>query len=263
MGASIGNVVRHGEVLGLVFAVLLITLSGCIAETSLTVSAASSLTFAFNELGPQFEQETGIPILFNYASSGQLAHQIEQGAQVDLFVSADTFFVEELVSRELIFPESQRIYARGHLTLWAKGPSYRALDITQLDEPEIRLVALANPDHAPYGRAARQALEGAGIWERIQKKLVLGENVRQALQYVETGNVDVALLPLSLSCMTDGHWRRVPEMYYKPILQALGVPKSVRQREKAQRFIDYMVSPRGQEIMKKYGFDPVPEEKSK
>ncbi len=246
----------------LLLSTILLGFSSCAEKDALTVSAASSLTFALRELGPLFEKETGIPVVFNFASTGQLSQQIDQGAPVDLFLAADTAFIDELVSRGLIIPESRQIYARGHLTLWTKTSSRRVRDLRQLTEPQIRLIALANPDHAPYGRAARQALEGAGIWKEIQYKLVLGENVRQALQYAETGNVDVALLPLSLSCMAGENWSRVPQTFYKPILQAMGIPASAGNREEAQRFADYVLSPRGQLIMKKYGFDPAPEEGS-
>ena len=246
----------------LLLSTLLLGFSSCAKTTTLTVSAASSLTFAFQELGPLFEKETGIPVVFNFASTGRLTQQIEQGAPVDLFLAADTAFIDELVSRDLIIPESRQIYARGHLALWTKASARRVGNLRQLTEPQIRLIALANPDHAPYGRAARQALEGAGIWKEIQHKLVLGENVRQALQYAETGNVDVALLPLSLSCQAGGNWSRVPETFYKPILQAMGIPASAGNREEAQRFADYLLSPEGQLILKKYGLDPAPEEGS-
>jgi len=123
-------------------------------------------------------------------------------------------------------------------------------------KPEVERVAIANPEHAPYGVAARQALQTAGVWDVIQPKLVLGENVRQALQYAETGNVDVALVPLSLSITSEGNWTLVPEDLHTAIDQALGVVADSPRQTQARDFAAFITSPQGQAVLGEYGFAP-------
>jgi molybdate transport system substrate-binding protein len=171
----------------------------------LLVSAASNLILAFEEVGARYEEETGTQVTVNFAASGQLAQQIEQGAPVDIFLSANTAYVEELAVKGWVQADSVQIYARGRLTLWTRADASLTVEtVEDLLNPEVRRVAIANPEHAPYGVAAREALQTAGVWEEIQSKLVPGENVRQALQYAETGNVDAAIVPLSLSITSQG-----------------------------------------------------------
>jgi molybdate transport system substrate-binding protein len=172
---------------------------------TLTVSAAADLTPAFSEIGKLFEKETGTKVVFNFGSTGQLAQQIEQGAPVDLFAAANVTFVDKLEQKGLILSETKNLYARGRIALWARTDSILQFErFEDLGRPEITRIAIANPDHAPYGMAAREALQSIGIWDTVKSKLVLGENVRQALQYAETGNVDVAIVALSLSVQREG-----------------------------------------------------------
>jgi molybdate transport system substrate-binding protein len=131
--------------------------------------------------------------------------------------------------------------------------------INDLLKPEVERVAIANPEHAPYGVAARQALQTAGVWEEIKPKLVLGQNVRQALQFAETGNVDAALLPLSLSITSDGHWVYIPDDLHAPIDQALGVVADSPHQAEARDFAAFITGAQGQTILGKHGFTP-PEE---
>jgi molybdate transport system substrate-binding protein len=223
----------------------------------LLVSAASNLILAFEELGARYEQETGIPVTFNFAASGQLAHQIDQGAPVDLFAAANVTYVEDLAAKGRILPDSVQIYARGRLTLWARADSAITVKaVENLLEPEIRRVAIANPEHAPYGVAARQALQTAGVWNAVQPKLVLGENVRQTLQFAETGDVDVAIVPLSLSVTSDGRWVLVPEELHAPIDQALGIVADSPRQAQASDFAAFITGPEGSAILRKYGFLP-------
>ncbi len=224
----------------------------------LLVSAASNLILAFEEMGARYEEETGTPVIFNFAASGQLAQQIEQGAPVDLFVSANTAYVEDLAAKGRVLPDSVQTYARGRLTLWTRADASLTVEtVEDLIKPEVERVAIANPEHAPYGVAARQALQTAGIWEVIQPKLVMGENVRQALQYAETGNVDVALVPLSLSSITsEGKWALVPENLHAPINQALGVVADSPRQDQARNFAAFITSAQGQAILGEYGFAP-------
>jgi molybdate transport system substrate-binding protein len=228
---------------------------------TITVSAAADLTYAFGEIGKQFEAETGHKVVFNFGSTGQLAQQIEQGAPVDLFAAANVSFVEDLEQQGLILPDTVQLYARGRITLWTRADS--SLQITRVEEltgPEIGRVAIANPDHAPYGMAARQAMQTAGVWEAVQPKLVLGENVRQTLQYAETGNVDVAIVALSLSVPAaaaggePGRWTLIPQELHPPIDQALAVVKGTQHEEAARAFAAFVNGPQGRPIMRKYGF---------
>jgi molybdate transport system substrate-binding protein len=229
----------------------------------LLVSAASNLILAFEEVGARYEEETGTQVTFNFAASGQLAQQIEQGAPVDVFVSANREYVEDLAAKGHVLPDSVQSYARGRLTLWTRADSSLSLKtVNDLLKPEVRRVAIANPEHAPYGVAARQALQTAGVWDTVQHKLVPGENVRQALQYAETGNVDAAIVPLSLSITSQGSWTLIPEDLHMPIDQALGVVADSPRRARAQDFADFIAGPQGQAILQEFGFMPSEEKSS-
>ncbi|HZU05516.1 MAG TPA: molybdate ABC transporter substrate-binding protein [Chloroflexota bacterium] len=230
------------------------------APGTLTVSAAADLMPALQEVGQRFTQETGIQLRFNFGSTGQLAQQIERGAPVDLFLAANRAAIEELERQGLVVPGTKALYARGRLALWTRADSPLALErLEELARPEVRRIALAHPDHAPYGVAAREALQAVGLWEALQPKLVLGENVRQALLYAERGDVDVALVALSLSLASAGRWVLVPEGLHQPLDQALAVIKGTRHESEARQFAAYLRGPQGRPIMQKYGF-VLPEE---
>jgi molybdate transport system substrate-binding protein len=230
----------------------------------ITAAAAADLTPAFEELGKVFEQESGVKVIFMFGSTGNLAKQIENGAPVDLFAAANISFIEELERKGLIVPDTKALYARGRVTLWTRADNPLGLNrIEDLARPEVKRVAIANPEHAPYGVAAREALQSAGIWDVVQPKLVLGENVRQALQYAETGNVDAAITALSLSTQSDGHWTLIPEQMHRPLDQALAVIKNAQHEQQARSFAAFINSDRGRSVMRKYGFilpgeEPVP-----
>jgi molybdate transport system substrate-binding protein len=252
---------------GYLCAPVIILLSACTSPAPsstpepLLVSAASNLIPAFEELGQRYKEETGTPIVFNFAASGQLAQQIEQGAPVDLFVAADVDYVKELAAKGRVLPDSVRIYARGALTLWTRADSRLKVEkLEDLLNPQVKRVAIANPEHAPYGVVARQALQSVGIWEAVQAKLVLGENVRQTLQFAETGNVDVAIVPLSLSIASNGHWTLVPEELHSPIDQALGVVADSPRQDQARDFAAFITGQQGRDVLHKYGFEPPGEE---
>lgn len=221
----------------------------------LTVSAAADLVYAFTELGEAFEQETGIPVVFNFGSTGQLAQQIEQGAPVDLFAAANASFVDELAQQGRVLPDTVALYARGRITLWTRSDSPLSIaTIEDLAQPAVQRIAIANPDHAPYGIAAREALQSAGLWDAVQPKLILGENVRQTLQYAETGDVDVAIAALSLSLQEEGRWALVPQELHAPIDQALAVVAGSRNEAAARAFATFINGPTGRPIMRHYGF---------
>ena len=225
------------------------------AHEELTVAAASDLTPAFEEISRAFEAPNKTKVVFIFGSTGMLTKQIENGAPVDVFAAANVSYVDELDKNGLILSDSRAIYARGRITLWTREDSpIRLQGIADLARPEVMRIAIANPDHAPYGLAAKQALESVGIWDRVRPKLVYGDNIRQTLQYAETGNVDVSIVALSLSVQGHGRWTLIPEELHQPIDQGLGIIKTTKNEKAARAFIAFIEGPQGQEIMKKYGF---------
>jgi molybdate transport system substrate-binding protein len=224
-------------------------------QKKLYVAAAADLAPAFEELGRSFEQETGIQVVYSFGSTGTLAKQIENGAPMDLFAAANIEFIDGLAQKGLIIPDTRALYARGRITIWTKADSRLKLEkLEDLADAGVGKIGIANPEHAPYGLAAREALQSVGVWEAVKPKLVFGENVRQTLQYAETGNVDVSILALSLSVQSKGRWTLIPEELHKPLDQALAVIKSSTHEQQARQFAAYINGARGRPIMRKYGF---------
>jgi molybdate transport system substrate-binding protein len=225
------------------------------SEPALTVAAASDLTPAFEELGRMFEASQKTKVVFVFGSTGMLTRQIENGAPFDLFAAANVSYIDQLQQKGLIVPDTKRIYARGQITLWTPSNSTVKIEtISDLARPEVTRIAIANPDHAPYGQAAREALQSAGIWDTVKPRLVYGDNVRQTLQYAETGNVEVAIVALSLSMQSKGHWVLIPEELHKPLDQGMAVIKSTKHEQAARAFNEFVNGPQGREILRKYGF---------
>jgi len=221
----------------------------------ITVAAAADLTPAFEELGREFETATKTKVVFVFGSTGTLTQQIENGAPFDLFAAANVSYIDQLEQKGLIIPDSKAVYARGRITLWTANESpVRFQGIEDLARPEIQRIAIANPDHAPYGLAAKQALQSAGVWDRVQPKLVYGDNIRQTLQYAQTGNVEVAIVSLTLSINSNGRWTLIPEELHQPIDQGLAILKTTGNEQAARAFATFISSPKGKATMKKYGF---------
>lgn len=224
-------------------------------STELTVAAASDLSNAFEEIGRQFEATHKIKVTFVFGSTGLLARQIENGAPMDLFAAASVDYINQLEQKGLIVPGTKAIYARGRITLWTTADSPLKIEkIADLAHPEVKRIAIANPDHAPYGLAAQQALQTAGIWDAVKPKLVFGDNIRQTLQYAETGNVDVSIVALSLSQQSKGRWTLIPEEMHQPIDQGLAVMKTTHNEAAAREFASFVTGPEGRAILGKYGF---------
>lgn len=236
-------------------------LSGCHAKPQtdeLHVAAAADLIPAFEEIGREFEAGHKTKVVFSFGSTGMLTRQIENGAPMDLFAAASVDFIEQLEQKGLILPDTKAVYARGRITLWtSKDSQVRINQIEDLKRDEVKRIAIANPDHAPYGMAAREAMQRAGIWDSVKSKLVYGENIRQTLQFAETGNVEVAIAALSLSKQSDGHWTLIPEELHKPISQGLAVIKGSKNEKAARDFASFITGPQGQAILAKYGFEQV------
>ena len=244
------------KVLSTLILSVLICLAGCSSKKeSLVVSAAADLMPAFTEMGMLFEKESGIKTTFNFGSTGQLAQQIEKGAPVDLFAAANQSYIDELEKKGLIISETRALYAQGRIVIWTRMESrLKPAALEDLTNPEISKIAIANPDHAPYGGAAREALQSAGIWEKVSPKLIFGENIRQTMQYAESGNVAAAIVALSLCRQGEGRWVVVPSELHKPLNQALAVIKNSRHESEARRFAQFINSETGRGIMRNYGF---------
>ncbi|HKZ77356.1 MAG TPA: molybdate ABC transporter substrate-binding protein [Pyrinomonadaceae bacterium] len=224
-------------------------------QREITVAAAADLSSAFVDLRNEFENQTKVKVIFSFGSSGLLAKQIENGAPMDLFAAANVDYIDDLERKGLIISDTKAVYARGRITLWVPKDSPISIKtISDLAKPEVKRLAIANPDHAPYGLAARQALETAGIWPEVKPKVVYGDNIRQTLQYAQTGNVEAAIVALSLSLQSDGRWILVPENLHAPIDQALAVIQGTKNESDARRFAGFVDSAFGRAVMKKYGF---------
>jgi molybdate transport system substrate-binding protein len=224
-------------------------------KVEITVAAASDLQFAFADIAELFEQETGQQVTLVFGSTGQLAQQIENGAPYDLFAAANVDFIHQLQEKGLVLGDSVTLYARGRLVLVVnREAGVTAASLEDLLDPAIRQVAIANPEHAPYGIAARQALEAAGLWETLRPRIVYSENVRQALQFVQTGDAQAGIVALSVAGVPEITWTLIDESLHQPLDQALAVVASSPQPEAAGEFARFVNSELGRPVMIRYGF---------
>lgn len=188
-------------------------------------------------------------------STGSFAQQIENGAPADLFFAANEDFVSDLERKGLVDPRSRVLYATGRIVLIASPTTVVVHSLEELLRPEIRIVAIANPEHAPYGLAAREALERTGLWARVEPKLVLGENISQTFQFVQTGNADAGIVALSVALGVPGtRYVLVDEALHAPLRQAAAVLTASKQPDRALDFLAFVNGPVGRPIMKKFGF---------
>ncbi len=241
----------------LLLAVLAATVSARAADVS--VAAASDLKFAMADLAGQFEKQTGNKVNVTYGSSGNFFSQLQNGAPFDLFFSADMNYAQRLESAGVAEPGSLSIYAVGNLALWA--PADSQLDLAAgwkalLDE-RVQKIAIANPEHAPYGRAAVAAMRKAGIYEQLKFKLVFGDNISQAAQFAQSGNAQVGIVALSLATspgMRGGKRWNVPPDMHPPIEQAAVLMKNAKNKDAARAFLDFMKTDQARATLTKYGF---------
>jgi molybdate transport system substrate-binding protein len=222
--------------------------TACAADQadSVLAAAASDLAAVAAPL-KQLASERGIQVRFVFGSSGQLAQQIRGGAPYDVFLSANLDLVRALESESRLVVGTVRTYARGRLGLWSKSGAWRSL--ADLARPEVRSIAIANPAHAPYGVAARQALDAA-----LHPKFVYAENVRQALQFAESGNADAAVVAWPL--VKDRGGVLLPDSLHAPILQGAGVVQTSARPGPARAFVELLLSESGQRALSAAGFGP-------
>jgi molybdate transport system substrate-binding protein len=252
---------QHGMSKQIACALLLVTLAlqACAPApnqpVALTVAAASSMQNAFSEIGALFEAQTGQKVIFVFASSGQLTQQIENGAPYDLFAAANIAFIDRLEQQNLVLTDTIARYARGRIVLAVnKNSGLQALTLDDLLSNQITHIAIANPEHAPYGVAAMEALQSAGVWEQVRPKLVYAENIRQALQFIQTGDAQVGIIALSDANVPEIAWTLLDETLHNPLDQALAVLASSPNHQNARQFANFINSPEGIAILAKYGF---------
>jgi molybdate transport system substrate-binding protein len=230
--------------------------SGAFAQTTpIRVAAASDLKFVLTALATQFERETGLKLAITYGSSGNLARQLEQGLPMDLFLSADEALIQRLHKGGWA-RDAGVVYARGRLA-WAVPKDSTAVldaDLKGLQSYNDKL-AIANPEHAPYGRAARAALQQAGLWEKLQPQIVLGENVSQAMQFVSTGAAQAALVALTLASAPELaariRYTAVNHALHPPIIQRMALQRNAGAG--AQRFYEFLQSPVAKQLFQQHG----------
>lgn len=253
---------RHHAFRALLLLVALSVTGACTGESKsatvapVRVAAAADLALAFEELGRDFERQTGHSVTFSFGSTGLLAQQLRAGAPFDVFAAANVSFVDDVVAAGACDGATKAPYARGRIAVWTKrGSVAPPAAFEELADRRFTRIAIANPEHAPYGQAAKQALQQARIFRTVESRLVLGENVRQALQFAETGNVEAAIVALAL--VVDDHdnpWLLVDERRHRPIDQALVVCNHGESREGGSSFARFVNAEPGRAVMRRYGF---------
>jgi len=234
------------------------------AAQELRVAAAADLQFVFQEVSAKFQKETGHTVQLTFGSSGNFYSQIQNGAPFDIFFSADVDYPAKLEAAGLVELGTLSQYATGRIALWARKGS--PIDINQgfrtLTDARIRKISIANPEHAPYGRAAVAALRHEKVYDKVRDRLVLGENISQAAQFVESGNADIGILALSLvlapPLKSQGTYYEIPTSFYPAIDQAVVILKSSKQKDIARQFLGFLRRPEIAEFMRSNGLT-VPE----
>ena len=242
---------------------------GCIGALALpedtfadeiAVAAASDLNFAIKDVIAEYEKATGNRVKLSLGSSGNFYAQLTNGAPFDLYFSADIGYPKKLEEAGLIVPGSLYRYAVGRIVLWTNQSSHRDVSkgLQALRDPSIKKIAIANPKHAPYGRAAVEAMQHFKVYDEAKDRLVLGENISQAAQFVESGACEVGVIALSLALAPTmkaaGTYWEIPADAHPPLEQGAAILKSSKQQKTAQQFLEFMQGAKGQEIMRRYGF---------
>ena len=253
---------------------LYVTIAVCLAFTStvsgaqerksdhgLLIAAAADLNPALKEIAEQFQKNSGVPVKLSFGASGALTQQIQNGAPFDVFFSADMDYPRQLIAQGHADASSLYQYSLGKLVLWV--PASSSLDVERkgmdvLLDPSVKKVAIANPQHAPYGRAAVAALKHAGLYDRLTDRLVLGENVSQAAQFAESGNAQAGFVALahalSPAIKRKGKFWVVPGDYYPPLEQGVVIVTRSQNKKEAAEFLDYLKTKEASGVLRTYGF---------
>jgi molybdate transport system substrate-binding protein len=228
---------------------------------TLRVAAAADLQFVLPDLAAQYEKQTGTKLAIAYGSSGNFFAQIQNGAPFDLFFSADLDYPKKLVQAGFAASNSLQIYAAGRLALWLPpdSPLDPSAELKTLLDPRVQKIAIANPEHAPYGRAAVAALQNAGLYDQLKPKLVFGENISQAAQFVQSGSAQAGLIALSLAlspAMKNGKRWDIPPDHYPSMEQAVVLLKSSPNKQAAVSFLAFLKTPQARATFERYGYLP-------
>jgi molybdate transport system substrate-binding protein len=243
-------------------AVLLVSvISQLCRAQEITVAAAADLQFAMQDVGARFQKETGKTVKLTYGSSGNFFQQIQNGAPFDMFFSANLDYAKKLESAGLTMPGSYYQYAKGKIVIWIRNDS--KLDLSSgmqtLLDPSVTKIAVANPEHAPYGQAAVAAMQNDKIYEKVKDKFVLGENISQTASFVVSGAADVGIVALALALspnMKDkGRYVEIPTIEYPPIEQACVILASSKNKETAGQFLSFVKTTAIADVLRSYGFD--------
>jgi molybdate transport system substrate-binding protein len=230
----------------------------------LSIAAAADLQFAMQDITTRFQQQTGRKVQVVYGSSGNFAQQLRSGAPFDVFFSANLDYPRGLEEDGLIEPGTFYTYARGKIVLWVPNGSSLNPDVglAALLQPSVKKIAIANPDHAPYGKAAVSALQSEHIYEKVKDRLVLGENISQAASFVTSGAADAGIVALALALSPNmrekGKYAEIPASDYPPIEQACVILRSSKNKEVARQFLLFLQSKPIQHLFRQYGFDTAP-----
>jgi molybdate transport system substrate-binding protein len=251
------NVRRQG-----LMAVLAVALVSplCTAQ-EITVAAAADLQFAMEDVAARFQKQTGKSVKVVYGSSGNFFQQIQNGAPFDVFFSANLEYAKKLEAAGLTAPGSYYEYAKGKIVMWVPNDSKLELTsgIRALLDPSVKKIAVANPQHAPYGQAAVAAMQKENVYEKVKDKFVLGENISQTAAFVLSGSADVAIVALSLALspnMKDkGRYAEIPSDDYPPIEQACVILGSSKNKDTARQFVAFVKTAAITEVLRSYGFD--------
>jgi len=233
----------------------------------ITVAAAADLSPAMQELVRAYEKQSGVKVKLSFGASGALTQQIENGAPFDVFFSADMDYPRQLISHGDAEGASLYRYAVGRLVLWTPADSrldveHKGLNV--LTDPQVKKIAVANPQHAPYGRAAVAALKHVGLYDQVSDRLVLGENVSQAAQFVESGNAQAGFVALAFAAAPamqgKGKYWQIPAEAYPALDQGVVVLSRSRHKKEGVAFVEYIKTKASTSVLQKYGF-ALPEQK--
>src|SRR5229473_3355257 len=252
----------------LVARILIVLMLACVIARGVSaqghqvrVAAAADLKFAMGEMAEKFEKQSGTKVNVTYGSSGNFFSQLQNGAPFDLFFSADIEYPKKLEAAGLAEPGTLYEYAVGRIVIWT--PADAKVDVSKhgwktLLDASVKKIAIANPEHAPYGRAAVAALQKAGIYESVKAKLVYGENISQAAQFIQSGNAQAGIVALSLAispAMRDGKRWEIRADMHPALEQGAIILKGAKDKEAARAFLEFVKSTAGRAILAKYGFE--------
>ncbi|MGA9553483.1 MAG: molybdate ABC transporter substrate-binding protein [Candidatus Sulfotelmatobacter sp.] len=238
------------------------------ADRELSIAAAADLSSVLQEIANDYEKQAGATVKLSFGASGALTQQIQNGAPFDVFFSADMDYPRQLIASGLADGSTLYRYAVGRLVLWVPKDSpldveHQGIDV--LLDPSVKKISIANPQHAPYGRAAAAALKHYGLYGKINDRLVLGENIAQAAQFVESGNAQVGFVALAHATAPamqgKGRYWIVPSDAYPPLDQGAVVVMHSGQKQDAAAFLNYVKTPAVAAVLQRYGFT-LPEQKS-